>query len=77
MFHGQIETDVAIKIPISWIAWIAFVRTPDLAAGVGIPSEGRWPRWCITGGVNGAAWPRRSKQQTVCVDNEPAKIRFL
>src|SRR6516162_2020356 len=32
MFHGQIETDVVIKIPISWIARIAFVRTPNLAA---------------------------------------------
>ena len=77
MFHGQIETDVAIKFPVSWIAGIAFVRTPDLAAGVRIPSEGRWPRWCITGSVNGAARARHSKEQPVSVDNEPAEIRFL
>ena len=77
MFHGQIETDVAIKFPVSWIARIAFVRTPDLAARSGITCEGRWPCWCITGSVNGAAWARRSKEQPVSVDNEPAKIRFL
>ncbi|KAG0506089.1 MAG: hypothetical protein Udaeo_05370 [Candidatus Udaeobacter sp.] len=77
MFHGQIETDVAIKIPVSWIAGIAFVRTPDLAARSGITCEGSWPCWCITGSVNGAARTRRSKQQPVSVDNEPAEIRLL
>src|SRR6266481_78852 len=76
MLHGKIETDVAIKIPVSRVAGIAFARTPDLAAGVGIACEGRWPRWCITGSVNGAAWARRSKKQTVRVDNEPAEIRL-
>ena len=68
MFHGQIETDVAIKIPVSWIARIAFVRTPDLAAGMGIACESSRPRWRITGSVNGAAWARRSKEQPVGVD---------
>src|SRR6476660_6288101 len=77
MFHGQIETDVAIKFPVSGIARIAFVRTPDLAAGVGIACEGRRARWCETGSVNGTAWAWRSKKQTVSVDNEPADIRFL
>src|SRR6478672_9317311 len=62
MFHGEIETDVAIKIPVSWIARISFVRTPDLAACGGIACEGRWPCRCITGSVNGAARARRSKK---------------
>src|SRR5262249_44113342 len=54
MFHGQVETDVAIKLPVSWMARITFVRTPDLATGVGIACERRWPRWCITGSINGS-----------------------
>src|SRR6476661_8421457 len=77
MFHRQIETDVAIKIPVSWIAGIAFMRTPDLAAGGGITCEGSWPGWCKTGSVKGAPRVRRSKEQPVSVDNEPAEIRLL
>src|SRR5262245_27896216 len=53
MLHWQIETNVAIKFPVHWIAGIAFVRTPDFAAGVGIACESGRPRWCITGSVNG------------------------
>src|SRR4051794_1222633 len=77
IFHGQIETDVAIKFTVSWIAGISFVCTPDLTARSGIASECSWPCWCITGTVNGAAWGRGSKEQPMSVDNEPAKIRFL
>ena len=77
MFHGQIETDVAIEFPVGWIAGIAFVRTPDLAADLGIACESSRPRWRITGSVNGAARARRSKEQPVRVENEPAEIRFL
>ena len=59
------------------IARIAFAHTPDLTAGVRIACEGRRPRWCITGSVNGATWTWRSKEQTMCIDNEPTKVRFL
>src|ERR671918_2114742 len=68
MFHGQVETDVAIKFPVSWIAGIAFVRAPSLAAGLGIACESRWRCWCVTGSVNGAPWTRCSKEQPVCVE---------
>ena len=56
---------------------VAFARAPDLAAGVGIACESCWPRRRIAGGINGAGWPRHSKEQTVCVHNEPTKVRFL
>src|SRR5215468_3542943 len=77
MFHRQIETNVAIKFPVRWIARVAPMRTPYLAAGVGIACESSWPRWRITWGVNGSTRARCSEEQAVCVDNEPAKIRFL
>src|SRR5215470_4382194 len=77
MFHWEIETDVAIKIPIHRRARIPFVCTPNLAAEIGIARKNRRPRWCITRSVNGAIRPRRSGEQTVCVDNEPSEIRVL
>ena len=30
MFEGKIETDVAVKFPVGWIARITFMRAPDL-----------------------------------------------
>src|SRR5439155_2411382 len=77
MFHGQIETDVAIKIPVGRIAWITFVRAPDLPARITIARKSRWPRWRITRRINRAAGLRFSKQQAVCLQNEPANICFL
>src|SRR6266571_5273464 len=41
MFHGEIETDVAIKFPVGWISWIPFVRAPDLPACVRVPRKRR------------------------------------
>ena len=32
MFNGEIETYVAIKFPIGWIARITFLHAPDLPA---------------------------------------------
>src|ERR1043166_5828589 len=77
MFHWQVETYVAIKFPVNWIARIPCVGTPDLAAGVWIACEARRPCWCITGGVNRAARAGCSQQYPVRADDKPAKIRFL
>src|SRR5262245_26202668 len=77
MLHGQVETDVPIKIPVRWITRVAFVRAPNLPAGSGIACERGRPRWRITGSVNGTARMRRSKEQSMCVENEPAEIRLL
>src|ERR1051325_10849712 len=62
MFHWQIKTDVAIKFAVSWIAGVAFLRPPHLAAGLRIPCEGGRTRWRITRSINGAARTRRSAQ---------------
>src|SRR5215471_11050079 len=77
LFHWKIETDVAIKFPVSWITRITFVRIPDLAACVGIARKSRGTRWRITGNVNRAARSRFSKERAMCIENEPAKIGFL
>src|SRR5215469_17177052 len=52
MFHRQIETNVAIKFPVRWITRVALMRTPHLAASVGIECESSWTRWCIKRAVN-------------------------
>ena len=77
VFDWKIETDVAVKFAVSGISRVPFVSTPDLAARVGFSGEGcrSCPR--ITRRVNRAARDRFSREQTMSVDNEPAKIRFL
>src|ERR1700736_539081 len=40
MLEWKIETDVAIKFAIGWIARIAFVCAPNLAARIAIAGEG-------------------------------------
>src|SRR5689334_8344366 len=77
MLERQIETNVSIKIPIRRVTGIAFVRTPNPAARFWVAGESCWSCWRITGSKNGAARIRRSEQQPVCVEHEPAKIRFL
>src|SRR6266481_1140428 len=77
MFHGKIETDVAIKFAVSGISRVPFVSIPDLATRIGVPGERRRSFRCITGRVNRAARQRFSREQTMCVDNEPADVGFL
>src|ERR1700751_408103 len=52
MLYWQIETNVAIKFPVNWIAWVASLCTPDLAAGVGIACERRRSGRCIAGRID-------------------------
>ena len=61
MFLGKIETDVAIKFPVNWIARITFVRAPNLPTCVRVPRKRRRPSRRITRGINRAARLRFSK----------------
>src|SRR5262249_36826450 len=40
---GQVESDVAMKVPVPGIARVADLRAPDLGGAVGVAAEGRHP----------------------------------
>src|SRR5215469_3172742 len=77
MLHGKIETNIAIKFPVSRISWITLVRAPDLPTCVRVSRKRRWPRRRITRRIDRTTRTRFSEQQAVCIQNEPANIRFL
>ena len=77
VFHGQIESDVAIKIAIGRIARITFRGAPDLPAGIAIARKYRRARRRKARRIDGATRTRLPEHQAMRIDDEPAQVRFL
>src|ERR1700720_4568205 len=77
MLHRKIKADVAIKLPISRIAGIPFLRAPNLPTRIAVARESGWAGQRVAGGVNRVARSWVPKEQAVRVEDEPANICFL
>jgi len=73
----QIETDVAIKLPVIFITRISFVLAPDLLGGIQIAPERRHAAGRQDRREHAVARFGIGVQQPVRIRDEPADVRFL
>src|SRR5687767_1189845 len=76
LFKRQIESDVAVKIAIRWIAGITFFCAPDLPARVPIAPEGGRPGGSEARRVDRVSRTRTAEHQPVRIEHKPTEVRF-
>ena len=73
----QLETDVAVKIPVRRVARITVLRAPHLPAGFPVARERRRSRRGEARRVDRPLGPGLAVHQAVRVEDEPAQVRLL
>src|ERR1700730_13172461 len=76
IFQREIESDVAIKIPVSRVARISTFRAPDLTTRFTIAREDGWARQREIWRVNRAARARFAKHDAMRIQDRPPNVRF-
>src|SRR6185503_10777753 len=73
----EVETDIAVEVPVAWVAWVTLLLAPNLRSGIEVPPKSREPIGREDWREHAIARPRTGKQHAMGIEKEPANSRFL